>query len=108
MAFKTYELHAIDIQRDDDEGIREELLEQMSSVGFLLLKNIPEYDEVRYLEACKAFHALPQVHSFIRLANIYIIVILQLVQLVSHNNHQFQVYYRECTLIIAGYDSYST
>mmetsp|Transcript_14423 Transcript_14423/g.17820 ORF Transcript_14423/g.17820 Transcript_14423/m.17820 type:complete len:321 (+) Transcript_14423:7-969(+) len=32
----------------------------MSSVGFLLLKNIPEYDEVRYLEACKAFHALPQ------------------------------------------------
>mmetsp|Transcript_8744 Transcript_8744/g.10000 ORF Transcript_8744/g.10000 Transcript_8744/m.10000 type:complete len:352 (+) Transcript_8744:432-1487(+) len=55
-----FSLHAIDIQSEDRDAIRNEIFEQMTTVGFLLLENIPNYDEEKYLKACKAFHALPK------------------------------------------------
>jgi len=52
-------LHAIDLGRTDDAAIRDELMLQLSTVGFLVLTNVPGYDESRFLAANKALHALP-------------------------------------------------
>ena len=57
---KTLDLLAIDLRRTDHEKIQRQLVGQMEKIGFLLLKNIPEYDEAEYLRACKAFHAMPE------------------------------------------------
>lgn len=53
------DLHRIDLSCRDDR-VREELMEQLSTIGFLVLGDVPGYDEQRYLEACKALHALPE------------------------------------------------
>jgi len=52
-------LHAVDLSRKDVQAVRRELMEQLSTIGFLVLTNIPGYDEAGYLKACKALHALP-------------------------------------------------
>ena len=55
---ELFGLHAIDMTRTDEARMRDELMAQMSTVGFLVLTNIPDYDEAAYLRACKALHAL--------------------------------------------------
>ncbi|CAK9042206.1 2-oxoglutarate-Fe(II) type oxidoreductase (Endocrocin synthesis protein D), partial [Durusdinium trenchii] len=57
--FLEADLHAIDMTRNDLGNMRDELMHQMETVGFLVLTNIPDYDEPKYLEACKALHSLP-------------------------------------------------
>jgi hypothetical protein len=38
-------LHAVDLSRTDVDGIRRELMEQLGTIGFLVLTNVPGYDE---------------------------------------------------------------
>mmetsp|Transcript_87409 Transcript_87409/g.209118 ORF Transcript_87409/g.209118 Transcript_87409/m.209118 type:complete len:378 (+) Transcript_87409:27-1160(+) len=52
-------LHVIDLGRDDDQ-VRRELMQQLSSIGFLVLTNVAGYDEAAYMDACQALHALPE------------------------------------------------
>ena len=53
------ELESLDFTNDSDECVIKKLMAQMSDVGFLFLKNLPEWDENSYLKACKAFHGIP-------------------------------------------------
>ncbi|GBG29387.1 1-aminocyclopropane-1-carboxylate oxidase 2 [Hondaea fermentalgiana] len=52
-------LHAIDMRREDDTEIARELIGQMETIGFLVLTQVPGYEEEVYLDACKALHELP-------------------------------------------------
>ena len=46
---KEMTLRPLDVGREDKEGLRKELVEDMERVGFVCLTNIPGYDEeVKY------------------------------------------------------------
>lgn len=51
-------LFAIDMQKTDKAQIVKQLMNQMSTVGFCLVTNVPGYDESELLEAIKTFHSL--------------------------------------------------
>ena len=53
------ELMAIDISQEDTALLTKQLMEQMSTVGFCQIVNIPGHDEDKLLEAIKAFSAIP-------------------------------------------------
>jgi len=55
----AFELPAVDMQAPDEETVPQ-LMEMMTNLGFLHLRNVPGFDEKRHLEICKAFHALPK------------------------------------------------
>ena len=52
----AYNLSVIDLEKDSDEEIIDQLMKQIYTIGFQLLKNINDYDEKKHLEAIKAFH----------------------------------------------------
>lgn len=56
----TLELHNIDMERTDTKNISRELIQELSTIGFLTLINIPGYNEEEYLRACKALHQVPE------------------------------------------------
>ena len=53
------ELPAVDLQGPEDE-IVSQIYQQMTTLGFLQLKNIEGFDEDRLLADIKEFHSLPQ------------------------------------------------
>jgi hypothetical protein len=52
------ELPALDMEAPESEIIPQ-IIEMFSTIGFLLIRNIPGHDEDELLKACKAFHAIP-------------------------------------------------
>ena len=54
-----YELVAIDVDSNDKQATITKIMDQMRSVGFILINNLPEFDEDELLEATKAFHNMP-------------------------------------------------
>jgi len=53
------DLFAIDMSQKDLKNITKQLMEQMSTVGFCQITNVPGHDEGKLLDAIKAFHAIP-------------------------------------------------
>ena len=53
---KLHNLFAIDMGNENKDEITEQLMHQMSTVGFCLVKNIRNYDEKALFDASKAFH----------------------------------------------------
>ena len=53
------DLPAIDMQAPEKEIIPK-IIEMMSTVGFLHLKNVPGFEEDELLKDAKAFHSIPQ------------------------------------------------
>ena len=49
-------LFAIDMGNISDDELVEQLMFQMSNIGFCLLTNVPGHNEEEMLEAIKAFH----------------------------------------------------
>lgn len=39
--------------------IKKVIFEQLTTVGFMLLSNIPGYDEAKYFKTVQAFHEIP-------------------------------------------------
>lgn len=56
---EDFELHAIDLKESDTSLVVKQLMQQMKTVGFCLISNMPGHDEQRLFEACQAFHKLP-------------------------------------------------
>ena len=54
-----YELVAIDFASSDKQAMISKLMEQMRTVGFILIDNVPDFNEDELLKASKAFHNLP-------------------------------------------------
>ena len=54
-----HSLKAIDYQGKDEKKAVKQVMEQMSTVGFCLIANIPGFDEDDLLKACVAFHQIP-------------------------------------------------
>ena len=52
------ELPAVDLQGPEDEIVAQ-IYQQMTTLGFLQLKNIDDFDESRLLTDIKEFHQLP-------------------------------------------------
>ena len=52
-------LFAIDMGNISDDELVEQLMFQMSNIGFCLLTNVPGHNEEEMLEAIKAFHQIP-------------------------------------------------
>ena len=50
------DLVAIDFSEKDDKKLTKQLMDQMTSVGFCFIKNVPGYNEQKLLKAIKAFH----------------------------------------------------
>ena len=53
------ELTAIDMKLEEHVIVKQ-LMDMITTVGFLHLTNIDGFDEDRHLEAVKAFHAMPE------------------------------------------------
>ena len=45
---------------DSEDKIVAQAMQMLSEIGFLHLKNVPEFDEQDLFEAVKEFHAMPQ------------------------------------------------
>lgn len=54
-----HSLQAIDYQNKNEKQAVKQLMEQMSTVGFCLIENIPGFDEDDLLKAVVAFHSIP-------------------------------------------------
>jgi isopenicillin N synthase-like dioxygenase len=54
-----YELESIDMNLSEEEII-EKLMNQLTSIGFIYIKNVEGFDEEEMLSACKAFHGIPE------------------------------------------------
>jgi isopenicillin N synthase-like dioxygenase len=50
----------VDFSITDEKILIPQLMEQMSTVGFLVIKNIPNYNEEPFFYALQKFHRLPQ------------------------------------------------
>ena len=52
------QLAALDMAAPEHEAVPQ-LMRQLREVGFVLVRNVPGFDEGRLLEACRALHAAP-------------------------------------------------
>ena len=56
---KFLELETIDMMLPENEII-DKLMKQLTTIGFMYIKNVCEFDEDEMLDKCKAFHSIPE------------------------------------------------
>ena len=57
---ELYELPAIDMKDGDESNLVRQIYEQMTTIGFLQLKNVEGFDESRLLADIVEFHGMPE------------------------------------------------